>query len=124
MKFIQAPELAPPAGHYSQATVSHGFVFLSGLLPAADAKGEVSGSFREQCESVFEKAAHVLRAADCDWHDVVSCTVYIVGIERWAELNDVYAAVFGEHKPARTVVPVPPLRSGALLEVQIVAARA
>ena len=126
MEFIASDELPAPAGHYSQAVASGSLVFLSGILPAQsrpEAGTGVHASFEAQCASVFEQCEKVLRAAGCGLHDVVQCTAYIVGVENWPAFNCVYAGVFGSHKPARAVVPVPGLHYGYLIEVQLVAER-
>ncbi|MEW6761012.1 MAG: RidA family protein [Pseudomonadota bacterium] len=119
MEFVQAPGLPLPAGHYSQAVVTRGgLVFVSGVLPARDLPAP---SFEAQCASVFDQCAQILRAAGCGLHDVVQCTAYLAGVEHWPAFNAAYAAVFGEHRPARAVVPVPALHYGCLVEVQLVA---
>ena len=123
MEFIASDELPAPAGHYSQAVAAGSLVFLSGILPSRD--GVAPGaSFEAQCASVFEQCEKVLRAAGCGFQDVVQCTAYIVGVENWPAFNGVYAGVFGTHKPARAVVPVPGLHYGFLVEVQLIAERA
>jgi len=122
MEFIQSAELPPPAGHYSQAVAAGGLVFLSGILPARDELA-ADASFEAQCDSVFAQCEKVLRAAGCGIGDVVQCTAYLAGIEHWPAFNTVYTRVFGPHKPARAVVPVPALHYGYLVEVQLVAQR-
>jgi reactive intermediate/imine deaminase len=122
MKLIQSPELPAPAGHYSQAVAAGGLVFLSGILPSAAAGVDpATASFQAQCASVFDQCEKVLRAAGCGFADVVQCTAYIVGVENWPAFNAEYARMFGTHKPARAVVPVPGLHYGFVVEVQLVA---
>lgn len=121
MEFIQSPELPLPAGHYSQAVVTRGgLVFVSGVLPAREL---ADLSFDAQCASVFAQCETILRAAGCAMDDVVQCTAYLAGVEHWPGFNTAYAGVFGEHRPARAVVPVPALHYGFLVEVQLVAER-
>ena len=50
-------------------------------------------------------------------------TAYSVGVENWPAFNRIYAEVFGDAKPARTVVPVPELHHGYLVEVEAIAVR-
>lgn len=123
MEFIQSDALPAPAGHYSQAVAAGGLVFLSGILPAQGAQGALAAdaSFEAQCASVFDQCEKVLRAAGCGFNDVVQCTAYLAGVEFWPAFNAIYAGVFGAHKPARAVVPVPALHYGFLVEVQLVA---
>ncbi len=77
--------------------------------------------FEAQVHSALDHCSAVLAAADSSFSDVVQCTVYIVGVENWPAFNQVYAERFGEHRPARAVVPVPALHHGFLVEVQMVA---
>jgi reactive intermediate/imine deaminase len=120
MELIDSGELPAPAGHYSQAVAAGGLVFVSGILPARDSVA-ADVSFEAQCESVFAQCEKVLRAAGCGFQDVVQCTAYIAGVEHWPAFNAAYAKVFGTHKPARAVVPVPALHYGFLVELQLVA---
>lgn len=112
------PEGRPaPAGHYSPAVVANnGLVFVSGVLPT-----NREASFREQVEEVLDSCKAILEAAGCTLDSVVQATAYIVGVQNWPEFNTVYAEFFGQHKPARAVVPVPELHYGATVEIQLVA---
>jgi reactive intermediate/imine deaminase len=120
VELIDSSELPAPAGHYSQAVKAGGLVFVSGILPALS---EVApdAPFADQCASVFAQCEKVLRAAGCGFQDVVQCTAYIADVAHWPAFNAAYAGVFGAHKPARAVVPVPALHHGFLVEVQLVA---
>ena len=122
MEFINASTLPSPAGHYSHAVVSMGFVFVSGVLPDA---ATINGpdSFDQQLASVLDRCELALVASGCTLHDVVQCNAYIVGIENWPKFNVLYAQRMGLHKPARAVVPVPQLHYGALVEIQLTAQR-
>ena len=48
--------------------------------------------------------------------------VYIADIELWGRVNNVYARFFGEHKPARAVVPSRELHFGFKIEIEAIAA--
>ncbi len=120
MDFISSPHVPAPGGHYSQAVRANGIVYVSGVLPG----DTLDRSFDEQARESLERCARVLEAAGCSLGDVVQCTAYIVGIGNWPSFNRVYAEVFGGHRPARAVVPVPELHHGALVEIQMVAHRA
>lgn len=116
MQYLAHPS-NPPAGHYSTAVVCNGFVFLSGILPA----DPHAGDFKAEVKQVLEACKDILALADCGIADVVQCTGYIVGVENWPAFNQVYATFFGDHKPARTVVPVTELHHGCLVEMQMTA---
>jgi 2-iminobutanoate/2-iminopropanoate deaminase len=119
MKLIHSPHTPAPAGHYSHAVESEGLIFVSGVLPGKPADGEVD-SFERQVRASFKHCANILKASDCSLNDVVQCTAYIVGVFNWPEFNTIYADIFGDHKPARAVVPVPELHYGFMVEIQLV----
>lgn len=113
---------APPGGHYSHAVVAGGFVFVSGQLPfRPDGKVDPTMTFGEQSRQALANLKAALAAAGATLSDVVKVTVYVASIENWAEFNSAYAEVFGEHRPARAVVPVGPLHYGFGVEVDAVA---
>ncbi|WP_347812582.1 RidA family protein [Sphingomonas sp. BK235] len=51
-------------------------------------------------------------------------TAYIVGVENWAAFDRALALALGSWKPAQTIVPVPELHHGYLVEVEAIAAAA
>ena len=123
MRSISTPDAPKPAGHYSQAIVQSGLVYVAGQLPLDPATGKlVAGGIEEQTEKTLRNVEAVLEAAGSDLDRVVSVTVYVTDAALWPKVNEVYARVFGDHRPARAVVPVLPLRHGALIEIQAIAA--
>ncbi|HEV3157224.1 MAG TPA: RidA family protein [Candidatus Baltobacteraceae bacterium] len=122
MRFIETPEAPLPAGHYSQAVVANGFVFVSGLLPIVpNSNRRIPEGIRAQAEQTFANLSAVLKGAESGIEQLVSVQVFIPDITVWGEINEVYRGLLGEHKPARTVVPCGSLRDGALIEVNAVA---
>ena len=122
MQQINAPGIAAPGGHYSHAVEVDGLVFVSGQLPVTPQGHTLKdASFEAQGEQVLENCIAVLRAAGCALTDVVKTTAYVVGVENWPSFNQIYARHMGAHKPARSVVPVPALHYGYLIELEMVA---
>jgi 2-iminobutanoate/2-iminopropanoate deaminase len=120
---IRTAHAPAPAGHYSQAVVHGGLVYVAGQLPLDPRTGAVTGDgIGAQAERVLGNVAAILEAAGSDLQQLLSVTVYITDRSLWAEFNEVFARVVGAHRPARAVVPVPALRHGCLVEVQAVAA--
>lgn len=120
---IQTPNAPQPGGHYSQAIVHNGLVFVSGQLSVDPKTGEKKlGSIEEQTEQALHNVAEILKAANSDLSRVLKMTVYISDIELWSAVNSVYAKILGEHRPARAVIPVGPLHYGFLIEIEAIAA--
>jgi len=123
MKTIETPHAPRPAGHYSQAVVHGGIVFVAGQLPIDPASpGRPAGDVEEQTERALRNVAAILDAAGSGLDRLLSVTVYVADVALWPRVNAAYARVLGPHRPARAVVPVKELHHGALVEVQAVAA--
>lgn len=123
MKSILTPKAPKPAGHYAQGIVHNDLVYVSGQLPIDPQTGEKRlGTIEEQTEQALNNMAEVLRAAGSDVDRVIKTTVYIANIELWDRVNSVYARFFGEHRPARVVVPSRELHFGFKIEIDAIAA--
>ena len=123
MKKITTSNAPYPGGHYSQAIVHNGFVFVSGQLPIDPATGaKISGSIEQQTEQVLQNVAAILSATGSRLDCVLKTTVYISDIQLWDRVNKIYAKFFGDHRPARTVVPTNSLHHGFLVEIDAIAA--
>jgi 2-iminobutanoate/2-iminopropanoate deaminase len=110
-----------PAGHYSQAIVAAGLIYVSGQLPIRPDGDVLAGaSFEEQARQAIGNMLAILAAAGGDARHLVRVTAYIVGVENWPGFNAVYAAMLPEARPARTVVPVAELHHGCLVEVDAI----
>jgi 2-iminobutanoate/2-iminopropanoate deaminase len=123
IRTVNTPNAPAPGGHYSQATVYNGLVFVAGQLSIDPATGEKKlGSIEEQTEQTLKNVAEILRAAGSDLGRVLKMTVYVADIGLWQSVNTVYARVMGEHRPARAVVPTKELHYGFLVEIEAIAA--
>lgn len=111
-----------PAGHYTQGVVANGLLFVSGQLPIDPESGKpVGGSLGEQTRRVLQNVLAIVEAAGGDLRSIVKMTIYIPDVSGWGEVNEAYSAFFGDHKPARAVVPSRELHHGVALEAEAVA---
>ena len=123
IKRINTPNAPKPAGHYSQATVYNGLVFVAGQLSIDPATGaHKTGTIEEQTELALSNVLAILQAAGSDWSRVLKMTVYVADINLWDAVNKVYGRMLGEHRPARAVIPTGALHHGFLIEIDAVAA--
>ncbi len=123
MEKIQIKNAPAPVGHYSPAVVHNGLIFVSGQLPMNYQTGEVeTGAIEAQTELALRNVEQILLAADSDLNHVLQVTIYISEMKLWEKVNAVYARIFGEHKPARAIVPVKDLHFGTKIEIQAIAA--
>jgi 2-iminobutanoate/2-iminopropanoate deaminase len=111
-----------PAGHYTPGIKSGGMVYISGQLPIDPFTGEIcKGDIKAQTQRTLENVRLILDSCGSAVNKVVKVNVFVSDIEMWNEVNGVYKDFFGDHKPARIVVPVNELHYGCLIEIDAVA---
>jgi 2-iminobutanoate/2-iminopropanoate deaminase len=123
IRTIQTENAPIPAGHYSQAVVYNGLVFVAGQLAIDPHTGERKrGSIEEQTEQALKNVSEILKAAGSDLKLVLKMTLFVTDIGLWERVNEVYSRVMGEHRPARAVIPSRDLHHGFLIEIEAIAA--
>lgn len=116
---------APGAiGPYSQAIEANGMVYTSGQLPIDPATGAFpEGGVEEQTHQSLKNVRAILEEAGTDMSHVVKTTVFLANMGDFAAMNGVYAQYFTQPFPARSAVAVKDLPKGALVEIEVVAAK-
>ena len=120
---VVATGLPKPVGPYSPGMVFDRLVFVSGQGAVDPATGKMAGlDITTQTEQVFRNIKTILEAAGTDLSHVLRCGVFIVDMRDFAAMNEVYARVFGDHRPARTTVQVAALPHAELrVEIDAIA---
>ena len=121
MKIITSEKIAVPGGHYSPIVEHGGLLYISGQIPADPVTHEVAETIREQTMAVLSKIDLLLTEAGSSRNKVVQVRIYLSDIALWDEVNRVYSGFFGDHRPARCIVPVGELHYGCLIEAEAVA---
>ena len=125
-KTVVRTEAAPApfqGAPYSQAVRSGGFVFVSGQLALKPGTKELTGgSIEEQTEQVLANLGAILEEAGSGLDKLVKTTVFLQNLDDFQGMNSVYAKHVGDAPPARSTVEVAKLPSGALVEIEAIAA--
>ena len=126
MKQIVQTDKAPAAiGPYSQA-IKVGcstLVFCSGQIPLDPATGEIVGeTTADQCRQALENLRAVVEAAGADLSKVVKTTVFLLDMNDFAAVNEVYGSYFRGDSPARAAFQVARLPKDARVEIEAVVA--
>lgn len=122
MEFIATDKAPLPGGHYSQAVVHNGFIFVAGQLAFVPGQKEHRpGPIGEQTERTMANIEAILKAAGSGLDKVVQMTIYVSDMDHWGEVNAIYSRIMGSHKPARAIVPVKELHYGYGIEIQAIA---
>lgn len=124
MKQISTQNAPAAIGPYSQAIEVNGFVYASGQLPIDPATGAFpEGGVKEQTRQSILNVKAILEDAGLALSNVVKTTVYLADMGDFAAMNEVYSQFFAQPFPARSAIAVKALPKGALVEVEVVAAR-
>ena len=125
MKEVVRTEAAPApfqGAPYSQAIVSGGLVFVSGQLALLPDHAEIVGdTIQEQTEQVFANLRAILEAAGSGLDKLIKTTVYLVDLDEFQGMNEVYARHVGDKPPARATVEISALPAGAKVEIEAIA---
>lgn len=114
----QAPKAIGP---YSQGVIANNLFYSSGQIPLKP-NGELAGeSLEDQVHQVFANLKAVLSSAGASLSTVVKTTVFIKDMEDFPEINDIYAAYFTDHLPARSCVEVSRLPKDVKVEIEVIA---
>ncbi|KWU42185.1 YjgF-like protein [Rhodotorula sp. JG-1b] len=124
MSIVSTSDAPSAVGPYSQAIQTDSLVFLSGCIPLVpETMKVIEGGIEEQTRQAFRNFKAVLAASGCQVTDVVKTTVFLQSLGDFAKVNEIYAEIFGDHKPARSCVEVAKLPLGVLFEIEGIAAR-
>ena len=117
-------ERAPaPAGHYSQAMVFRGQVYVSGQLPIDPRTGTVvEGDAEVQAEQTLRNVGAILEAAGSGLDLLLSMHIFVNSRADWPGVNAACERVLGDHRPARAIVGGADLKPGCRVEITAVAA--
>lgn len=125
MKVISTQKAPAAIGPYSQAIQVGNLVYTSGQLPIDPATGVFAeGGIGEQTRQSLANVKAILEEAGMSMNQVVKTTVFLADMGDFAEMNSVYAEFFAAPYPARSAVAVKTLPKGALVEIEVLAARA
>lgn len=121
MQIVQTPDAPAAIGPYSQAMIAGGMVFTSGQIALKPSGEMVNGDVKAQCVQVLANLKAVLEAAGSSLDKVVKTTIFLDSMDDFVAVNELYAAAFGDHKPARSTVAVKTLPKNALVEIDAIA---
>ena len=122
-KVIATPNAPKAVGPYSQAIEVNGTLYVSGQIPVNPEDGKVAENIADQTRQSLKNIGAILAEAGLGYGNVVKTTVLLADIADFAAMNEVYAQFFSKPFPARSAFAVRDLPKGALVEIEVIAAR-
>ena len=124
MQEVSTDNAPESIGPYSQAIIDDGKIYVSGQGPIDPESGEIiDGDVEEQTQRTLENIEAVLAAADASLDDVVKSTVFVMDMDDYDRINDVYGDYMSEPYPARSAVQVADLPVDIDVEIEVIASR-
>ncbi|HSX11159.1 MAG TPA: RidA family protein [Chlamydiales bacterium] len=121
-QYVDTDKAAKPLGHYSQAVIHNGTIYVATQLGIVPGKPIEVGSIPDQTKAALTNVREILKAAGSDLHKVLRVTVYVSDIRFWDEVNGVYSQFFGNHKPARGIISCKEFHKGFQVAFDVIAA--
>jgi 2-iminobutanoate/2-iminopropanoate deaminase len=123
-KKIVATDKAPAAvGTYSQGVVHNGVWYFSGQIGLDAKTGEMAAGFDAQLDNIMKNIDGLLHSQDLTRANIIKTTVFMTDLAQFGKVNEAYTKFFTAPYPARSTVQVAALPKGAVVEIEVVAAR-
>ena len=122
-KIIHTDRAPAAVGPYSQAIQAGNLLITSGQLGLEPETGNLPEGVEAQAEQSLKNVDAILAEAGLARTDVIKTTVFIRNMGDFAAVNRIYAAYFGDHKPARSCVEVSALPKNGLVEIEVIAVK-
>ena len=120
---VPTPSAPGAAGPYSPAVRAGDWLCLAGQVGLDPATGRLADGVVAQARQVLANIAAVLGDCGATLADVAKTTIFLADMADFGAVNEVYAEVFGEHRPARSTVGVSALPLAARVEIEVWAHR-
>ena len=126
MKTVINTNNAPaPIGPYSQAIIAGNFVFVSGQVAIDPSSGElILDDIKTETKQVMENIKAILTEAGIDFSNIVKTSIFLIDMQNFAQVNEVYSTYFTDQFPARETVQVSGLPKGVNVEISVTAIKA
>lgn len=123
MKKIIQTTLAPsPIGPYSQAVLVKGTLFVSGQIAINPASGNiVLDDIKSETTQVMENIKSILNQAGMNFGHIVKTSIFLIDLNNFAQVNEVYGSYFTKDFPARETVQVSKLPKEVNVEISVIA---
>ena len=123
-QYIQTTAAPAPIGPYNQAVAAGNMLFVSGQIAINPATNElVLGSIQDETHQVMNNVKAILKEAGFDFGQVVKTTIFLIDMNLFSAVNEIYGKYFTGNFPARETVAVKGLPKGVNVEISVIAVK-
>jgi len=122
-KIINSKNAPAPIGPYNQALRSGNIVFFSGQVALDSQTGEmINDSIEVETNKVLDNIGAILKEAGLGFDDVIKSSIFLIDMNDFTVVNEIYGGRFSDKFPARETVQVSRLPKDARIEISVIAA--
>ncbi len=123
-KTINTPDAPAPIGPYSQAVLSNGILYLSGQIALNPDTGEIiTDNIVDETHQVMKNIQAIINASGLTMDHIIKCSIFIINMDDFTEINEVYGTYFNNEPPARETIEVSRLPKNVNVEISVIAAK-
>lgn len=123
-KQIIHTDKAPEAvGTYSQGVEYNGVYYFSGQIGLSPKTGELAEGFEGQMSQILLNIDGLLESCQLDRTHIIKTTIFVTDLSNFPKVNEAYESYFDLPYPARSCVEASKLPKGALVEIEVIAAK-
>ena len=120
MRTVTTNKVAKAIGPYSPAVITNGLIFCAGQIGVTP-EDILTNGIENQTRQALNNIQSILQECGANLQNIVKITVFLKDLEDFSTINNIYAEIFGKHKPARTTVQITKLPKDALIEIEAIA---
>ncbi len=121
-QIIHTNSAPAPIGPYNQAVKAGSMLFISGQIALNAETGQLEkDDIISETHRVMQNLRNILTEAGMDFSDVVKTTIFIMDMNDFSQINEVYGKYFSGYFPARETVQVSALPRGVNVEISMIA---
>jgi 2-iminobutanoate/2-iminopropanoate deaminase len=121
-EILSTPQAPAAVGTYSQGAFHNGVWYFSGQI-GLDLQGNMREGFDAQLEQVMSNIDGLLAGAGITRDHIVKTTVFLTDLAQFPKVNEAYTKFFQTPFPARSTIQVSALPKGAVVEIEVIAAK-
>jgi len=122
MKSIYTNAAPEPIGPYSQGVLFGKTLFLSGQVAINAETGKLENeSLQTETHQVMINIGALLKSQGLDFSNIIKCSIFLMDMEQFGVVNEIYGSYFTAPYPARETVQVSKLPAGARVEISVIA---
>jgi 2-iminobutanoate/2-iminopropanoate deaminase len=122
-KIINTDKAPSAVGTYSQGVFHNGVYYFSGQIGLDAKTGEMAEGFDAQLENVLKNIDGLLSSQDLTRENIIKTTIFMTDLSQFGKVNEAYTKFFQAPYPARSTVQVSALPKGAVVEIEVLAAK-